>query len=249
MPSLYEKYRPQSLSEIVGHASAVDKIKSVLSLGWGGRSWFISGFSGGGKTTLARIIAATGADDFFINEVDYARDLTPPRIRDMFNSLHMSAWGKGGRAIIINEAHGLRTDAIECLLTSLESIPGHTCVVFTTTKDGQARLFDDSIDAAPLLSRCIPIELSVDEVQREFPLAVQRIARAEKLDGRPLSAYRELADRHAFNMRAMLQAVETGLMKSSNKERILKPKPKSDGPSLSAAQKATLTRWGVAVPV
>jgi len=65
---LYEKYRPKKLGGVLGQSKAVKKIERLLERGWGGRAYWISGASGTGKTTLARIIAAHGADDWFIDE-------------------------------------------------------------------------------------------------------------------------------------------------------------------------------------
>ena len=58
----------------------------------------------------------------------------------------------------------MRREAIRELLIMLERIPSYCCWIFTTTKAGQVRLFEDDEagDAAPLLSRCLRVELEVD---------------------------------------------------------------------------------------
>ena len=79
---LYEQYRPRSWAEVIAQEKAVIKAQTTLKRGCGARSWWISGKSGTGKTTLAQLIAAEGADPFFTLEID-ASDLTPAKLREL----------------------------------------------------------------------------------------------------------------------------------------------------------------------
>ena len=72
---LHEKYRPRTWADVVGQAKAVRVLTALRDRsGFAGRSFWISGQSGTGKTTVARLIAAEVADDWMTDELD-ASDL------------------------------------------------------------------------------------------------------------------------------------------------------------------------------
>ena len=210
--NLSEQYRPRTLSDLIGQPKAVKVVERIAERGIGGRAFWISGGSGIGKTTLARIIAGMMADPFYVAEYDSADDFTSAHVDRMRETMHLYSLGKGGRAWIINEAHGLRRSVVRQLLGILERLPEHCVVIFTTTRDGQDALFEDQIDAHPLLSRCVQISLTNQGLAQAFAKRARQIADAEGLNGKPESAYVRLVQRCRNNMREVLQAVESGEM-------------------------------------
>ena len=211
--SLYEKYRPAEWQDVVGQDKVVRQIRQLIDRGGlAGRAFWLSGSSGTGKTTIAKLIAADVADELSTVELD-ASALTVAQLRDVEDGLHIRGWGeKAGRAVIVNEAHGLRKDVIRQLLVSLERIPPHVVWVFTTTTEGQDALFVDYADASPLLSRCLRLELARRGIAEAFAERAQAIAQAENLDGKPLKDYVRLVHDNRLNFRAVLQAIEAGAM-------------------------------------
>lgn len=209
---LAEQCRPRCLNDVVGQPAAVKRILTLSARGLGGRAYWLAGLSGTGKTTLARIIADQVAGDW-ADEVD-AAECTPRFITDWERRLRCKPMGGTGWALTINESHGLRKDAVRQLLVTLERLPSYATVIMTTTNEGQQSLFDDCIDASPLMSRCTVIQLESRGAQLELAFAVhlRAIAQREGMDGQPIERYVDLVRACKFNMRAALQEIESGVM-------------------------------------
>lgn len=210
---LYDTWRPQTLGDVVGQDKAVKRLGMLIERKrLGGQALWLSGNSGTGKTTLARIAARefcgpTGqvleydsADQF--GQAEYEALDYDVQMRSLF----------GNRAYIINEAHGLRKPIIRQLLGMLERIPSDMLLIFTTTRDGQQGLFEAQIDASPLLSRCLNFTLTNQGLAKPFAERAREIAVSEGLDGRPIAAYVKLLQECHNNMREALQRIEGGEM-------------------------------------
>lgn len=212
MLPLHERVRPASWAEVVGQDKAVALVRRLAGQGLGGRALWITGQSGTGKTTIAKLAAAELADSLCVEELD-AGELTVAALRDWERIGAVYGLGeRSGRAFIVNEAHGLRRDVVRQLLVVLERIPGHVLWVFTTTNDGQDALFDGCEDAHPLLSRCTVVKLARQGLAKPFAAYARRLAVEAGLDGRPDADYVRLLQDNKNNLRAALNAIEAGDM-------------------------------------
>jgi DNA polymerase III gamma/tau subunit len=212
MATLHEKYRPAKFADVVGQDRALKCLMGMRDRsGLGGKAYWIAGPSGTGKTTLARLIASEVADPINIDELD-ATGMSASAIQTIERESHIYGMGaKSGRAYIVNEAHGLNKAAVRQLLTTLERVPAHVVWIFTTTDDGAEALFD-GIDAGPLTSRCTDVPMARRGLAEGLAQRALEIARAENLDGKPLSQYLELVKQKRNNMRAVLCHIEAGGM-------------------------------------
>ena len=99
MKSLFEQYRPTTWSEVVGQDKIVRQIHALAKRGLGGRADWLTGQSGTGKTTIARLLAAELSDVDCTIEID-AGDLTTARVRDFARPPEPPYFRIVGRAIL-----------------------------------------------------------------------------------------------------------------------------------------------------
>jgi len=209
---LHEQYRPASWSEVVGQDKIIARIEILRKRGLSGRAYWITGKSGTGKSTIARLLAAEVADEFGTEEID-AESLTPARVVELERSSFIRGMGdRAGRAIIINESHGLRKSTVRQLLVTLERVSPCAVWLFTTTTEGQETLFEDCEDTHPLLSRCTVLPLNRQGLAKPFAERARSIAVAEGLDLGKMQKYLDLCEKHKNNLRAVLQSIESGEM-------------------------------------
>jgi hypothetical protein len=213
--NLCDKYRPRTFEAVCGQDKCV---KALLRLrdkgGLAGRAYWISGpGSGIGKSTIANIIATDVAERDFITRMD-AGDLGVPELREIEEESRYYGWGeKGGRAYIIEEAHGLKAGIVRRLKTTLEPVRPHVAWIFTTTQVGEELLFEGTEEASPLMDRCVKVKLTNQGLAKAGGTYVKAIAEREGLDGQDVAAYERLFKDNKNSFRAVLERVQGGAMR------------------------------------
>ncbi len=157
--SLYNRYRPQNLTELVGQDHVARALGNALEGGRPAHGYLFSGPRGTGKTTTARILARclncqtsdgptnqpcgecdscrrTGHEDWLdVVEVDAAaRARRIDEMRDWIESVRYAPVACRYRVTIMDEAHQIADDASSALLKTLEEPPPHLIVILCTTE-------------------------------------------------------------------------------------------------------------------
>ncbi len=131
---LYLKYRPSDFDEIIGNESTVSSIKLILKRKDRPHSYLLTGSSGTGKTTMARIMAKElGASEFDLKEMDSASYRGINTIREMRDNARLSPFSGTCRVWILDEAAELTHAAMPSLLKILEDTPSHVYIILCTT--------------------------------------------------------------------------------------------------------------------
>ncbi len=170
-----EKYRPQSLDEVVGHEDIIERIQAYVSANDLSNLLF-AGPAGTGKTTTALAIAKEiYGDDWQENFLELNAsdergiDVVRTRIKDFARS---SFGGYDFRIIFLDEADALTDDAQAALRRTMEQFSEQTRFILSCNYSSQI------ID--PIQSRCAVFRFSPlsDEA---ITAQVSRIADAEDL--------------------------------------------------------------------
>ena len=141
MKALYRRYRPKTLSEVVGQEQITDVLQSSLQNGKIAHAYLFIGPRGTGKTSVARILAheINGfkyelEDDYLdIIEIDAASNTGVDNIRDLREKAIIAPSKGKYKVYIIDEVHMLSKSAFNALLKTLEEPPEHVIFIMATT--------------------------------------------------------------------------------------------------------------------
>lgn len=130
---LYNKYRPQTTSEILGNDLAIESLKT--SIEHGSHVFLITGGSGCGKSTLARAMAHDlGCDELSVHEINASNERGIDDIRAIQEELRLAPLGNNKIVYILDECHSITPAAQEAMLKMLEDCPSWVYFFLCTTE-------------------------------------------------------------------------------------------------------------------
>ena len=141
MKSLYRRYRPVRLDEVVGQEQVTKPLISALEQNKISHAYLFVGPRGCGKTSVARILAheINGfkyeiEDDYIdIVEIDGASNRGIDNVRELREKAAIAPTAGKYKVYIIDEVHMLTKEAFNALLKTLEEPPSHVVFIMATT--------------------------------------------------------------------------------------------------------------------
>lgn len=193
--SLYLKYRPVQLDDIVGQKNVIATLKQASLNGEFSHAYLFSGNHGCGKTSTARILASlmtcekpegikvcgvcrackmihVGAS-LDVKELDGASNRGIDDVKSLIDAAQWSPQELKRKVYIIDEVHQLTKEAISALLKTLEEPPSHLTFILCTT--------DVNKILPTILSRCQRFNFT-KILSKDIATRLSYIAKEEKIN-------------------------------------------------------------------
>jgi DNA polymerase-3 subunit gamma/tau len=192
MAVLYLKYRPQTLSDLIGQENVTQTLLNSFNNQRLSHAYLLVGPRGTGKTSTARILAKmvnctgkefpcnkcsscvsiTDGSNMDIIEIDAASNRGIDDIRSLRENIKLSPSESKKKIYIIDEVHMLTTEAFNALLKTLEEPPAHVMFILATTEAAKI--------PQTILSRVQRLDFNLASV-KDLVKALQKVADSEKL--------------------------------------------------------------------
>jgi len=131
---LYQKHRPKGIKDIVGNSNTREEVQEMLESNEVPHAILLTGDTGCGKTTIARIIGNHLADKDEYIEIDSADFRGIDMVREIRKRSAYRPMKGENRVWLIDECHKLTGDAQNALLKILEDTPKHVYFILATTE-------------------------------------------------------------------------------------------------------------------
>lgn len=206
MPSLYRKYRPTKLADVVGQSQVTTALQNALDQNKIGHAYLFIGPRGTGKTSVARIFAHAinhfdyQLEDNYLDviEIDAASNNGVDNIRDLREKAIIAPSQGKYKIYIIDEVHMLSKSAANALLKTLEEPPAHTVFIMATTEADKIPVTITS------RTQLYNFKLASPEVMAEH---LAKIAKLEKINLTP-DALAIIAERSGGSFRDALSLLD-----------------------------------------
>lgn len=153
--TLYLKYRPQILDDLIGQDHVKNLLQKAYSSGRLSHAYLLCGPRGTGKTSTARILAKmvncetngeipcnscstclsiTDGSNLDLIEIDAASNRGIDDIRALRENIKLAPSASAKKVYIIDEVHMLTQEAFNALLKTLEEPPQHCLFILATTE-------------------------------------------------------------------------------------------------------------------
>ncbi len=135
--SLYQDVRPPTFDRVLGNVATVRALQKQVRLSPAGRThvFLLTGPTGCGKTTLARILATEfGATNESTFEMNAANTRGIDSVREVASTARLKPISGTAKVYIVDESHQLTRAAQEAFLKTLEDVPEDVYFIFCTTE-------------------------------------------------------------------------------------------------------------------